>query len=70
MPAWAEAARLDLGQVLTATGHREARQCLPGHREARQTLLDAHHALTALRSPRQAEAAAALASLDKATAAT
>ncbi|MEU0051379.1 helix-turn-helix domain-containing protein [Streptomyces sp. NPDC006309] len=60
MPAWAEAARLDLGQVLTATGHREARQ----------TLLDAHHALTALRSPRQAEAAAALASLDKATAAT
>ncbi|MER6631628.1 helix-turn-helix domain-containing protein [Streptomyces sp. NPDC000987] len=58
MPAWAEAARLDLGQVLTATGHREARQ----------TLLAARDALTALRSPRQAEAAVALASLDQTTA--
>ncbi|MFJ9929607.1 helix-turn-helix domain-containing protein [Streptomyces misionensis] len=56
MPAWSEPARLDLGRVLGATGHPEARQ----------TLLAARDALTALKNPRQAEAAAALAALDEA----
>jgi tetratricopeptide (TPR) repeat protein len=58
MPAWAGPARLDLGQVLSATGHPEARE----------TLLASRDALAALRSPRQAEAAAALAALDEAAA--
>ncbi|GGP96490.1 ATP-binding protein [Streptomyces roseolilacinus] len=49
MPAWSEPARLDLGQLLSATGHPEARE----------TLLAARDALAALRSPRQDEAAAA-----------
>lgn len=53
MPSWAEQARLDLGQVLGAMGHPEARE----------TLLTARDALAALRSPRQAEAATALAEL-------
>ncbi|MEU9240990.1 helix-turn-helix domain-containing protein [Streptomyces sp. NPDC048385] len=57
MPAWAEQARLDLGQVLGAMGHPEARQ----------TLVAAHDALAALRSPRQDEAATALAALDRTT---
>ncbi|MFB7333127.1 helix-turn-helix domain-containing protein [Streptomyces adustus] len=56
MPAWAEQARLDLGQVLGALGHPEARR----------TLTAAHDALAALRSPRQDEAATALAALDQA----
>jgi transcriptional regulator with XRE-family HTH domain/tetratricopeptide (TPR) repeat protein len=55
MPAWAEQARLDLGRVLVATGHPEARG----------TLLTAHDALAALRSPRQAEAAQALSAFDE-----
>ncbi|MGW3266306.1 hypothetical protein [Streptomyces sp. NPDC001056] len=54
MPAWAGPARLDLGQVLSASGHPEARE----------TLLAARDALAALRSPRQAEATVALAALD------
>ncbi|WP_079166063.1 helix-turn-helix domain-containing protein [Streptomyces sp. NRRL S-31] len=58
MPAWAEQARLDLGRVLGAMGHPEARQ----------TLLAARDALAALRSPRQAEAVDALAALDQVTA--
>ncbi|MGW3496027.1 ATP-binding protein [Streptomyces sp. NPDC001020] len=58
MPAWAGPARLDLGQVLSATGHPEAQE----------TLLAARDALAALRNPRQAEAAAALAALDEAAA--
>ncbi|MFJ8692032.1 ATP-binding protein [Streptomyces roseolilacinus] len=49
MPAWSEPARLDLGQLLSTTGHPEARE----------TLLAARDALAALRSPRQDEAAAA-----------
>ncbi|MPY29797.1 helix-turn-helix domain-containing protein [Streptomyces adustus] len=56
MPAWAEQARLDLGQVLGALGHPEARR----------TLTAAHDALAVLRSPRQDEAATALAALDQA----
>ncbi|MFG2265781.1 ATP-binding protein [Streptomyces sp. NPDC048720] len=56
MPAWAEQARLDLGRVLGAMGHPEARQ----------TLLAARDALAELRSPRQAEAASALAELGEA----
>ncbi|GGY10053.1 hypothetical protein GCM10010510_65090 [Streptomyces anandii JCM 4720] len=56
MRVWSEQARLDLGQVLGATGHPEARR----------TLLAARDALAALRSPRQAEAAEALAALDEA----
>ncbi|MFJ3718024.1 helix-turn-helix domain-containing protein [Streptomyces sp. NPDC090057] len=56
MPAWAEQARLDLGRVLGAIGHPEARQ----------TLLAARDALAELRSPRQAEAATALAQLGEA----
>ncbi|MFJ9833381.1 helix-turn-helix domain-containing protein [Streptomyces sp. NPDC101169] len=56
MPAWAEQARLDLGRVLGAMGHPEARQ----------TLLAARDALAELRSPRQAEAASALADLGEA----
>ncbi|MGW2459863.1 helix-turn-helix domain-containing protein [Streptomyces sp. NPDC001761] len=54
MPAWSEQARLDLGRVLGATGHPEARA----------TLLAARDALAALRDPRQVEAAEALAALD------
>ncbi|MET8976197.1 helix-turn-helix transcriptional regulator [Streptomyces sp. NPDC004539] len=54
MPSWSEPARLDLGRVLGATGHPEAREAL----------LTAHDALAAMRSPRQAEAAEALAALD------
>lgn len=57
MPAWAGPARLDLGHVLSAMGHQEARA----------TLLAARDDLTGLRSPRQAEAAAALSALDEAT---
>jgi transcriptional regulator with XRE-family HTH domain/tetratricopeptide (TPR) repeat protein len=60
MPAWSEQARLDLGQVLGATGNPEARE----------TLLSARDALAALRSPRQGEAAEALAALDEADART
>ncbi|MFJ4578708.1 helix-turn-helix domain-containing protein [Streptomyces echinatus] len=56
MPIWSEQARLDLGQVLGALGHPEARG----------TLLSARDALAALRNPRQAEAAEALAALDEA----
>ncbi|GGW35736.1 hypothetical protein GCM10010503_09350 [Streptomyces lucensis JCM 4490] len=56
MPAWAEPARLDLGRVLAALGHPEARE----------TLRAARDALAALRSPRQAEAATALAALGRA----
>ncbi|MDQ0993558.1 helix-turn-helix domain-containing protein [Streptomyces sp. V3I7] len=56
MPAWAGPAQLDLGQVLSATGHPDARQ----------TLLAARDALAALKSPRQAEATTALAALDEA----
>ncbi|MFE2583864.1 helix-turn-helix domain-containing protein [Streptomyces sp. NPDC059378] len=56
MPAWAEQARLDLGRVLGALGHPEARR----------TLAAAHDALAELRSPRQDEAATALAALDRA----
>ncbi|MFM9442091.1 ATP-binding protein [Streptomyces acidiscabies] len=55
MPAWSEQARLDLGRVLGATGHPEAREALA----------TAHDALAAMRSPRQAEAAEALAALDR-----
>ncbi|MEV5347060.1 helix-turn-helix domain-containing protein [Streptomyces achromogenes] len=55
MPAWAEQARLDLGRALGAVGHSEARE----------TLVAARAALGALRSPRQAEADAALAALDR-----
>ncbi|WP_225830429.1 helix-turn-helix domain-containing protein [Streptomyces sp. NK08204] len=58
MPAWAGPARLDLGQVLSAMGHPQARE----------TLLAARDALAALKSPRQAEAVAALAALDEAAA--
>ncbi|GAV42308.1 ATP-binding protein [Streptomyces acidiscabies] len=54
MPAWSEQARLDLGRVLGATGHPEAREALRTARDA----------LAAMRSPRQAEAAEALAALD------
>ncbi|MDX3385675.1 helix-turn-helix domain-containing protein [Streptomyces niveiscabiei] len=54
MPSWSEQARLDLGRVLGATGHPEAREALA----------TAHDALAAMRSPRQAEAAEALAALD------
>ncbi|MFJ8083233.1 ATP-binding protein [Streptomyces sp. NPDC096205] len=50
MPAWSEPARLDLGQVLRALGHPEARD----------TLLAARDALTELKSPRRSEASAAL----------
>ncbi|MFD5794878.1 hypothetical protein ACFWIO_15270 [Streptomyces diastatochromogenes] len=57
MPVWAEQARLDLGQVLGAMGHPEARR----------TLVAARDALAVLRSPRQDEAATALAALDQAT---
>ncbi|MHB9847659.1 ATP-binding protein [Streptomyces krungchingensis] len=57
MPAWVEQARLDLGRALAAAGHPEARQ----------TLLAARDALAALKSPRQVEAAAALAALDQIT---
>ncbi|WP_432173616.1 helix-turn-helix domain-containing protein [Streptomyces sp. Tue6028] len=57
MPAWVEQARLDLGRALAAAGHPEARQ----------TLLAARDALAALKSPRQGEAAAALAALDQIT---
>ncbi|MBA9048660.1 MULTISPECIES: helix-turn-helix domain-containing protein [Streptomyces] len=53
MPAWAGPARLDLGHVLSALGHPEARV----------TLLAARDDLTGLRSPRQAEATAALETL-------
>ncbi|MEV5643191.1 helix-turn-helix domain-containing protein [Streptomyces flaveolus] len=60
MPAWTEQARLDLGQVLDAMGHPDARE----------TLRTARDALAALRSPRQAEAAAALDTLDEAAAGT
>ncbi|MET9448939.1 helix-turn-helix domain-containing protein [Streptomyces cinerochromogenes] len=58
--AWAERARLHLGQVLAAMGHPEARA----------TLRTARDALAALRSPLQAEAAEALAALDDAGIAT
>ncbi|MER7190535.1 ATP-binding protein [Streptomyces flaveolus] len=60
MPAWTEQARLDLGQVLGAMGHPDARE----------TLLTARDALAALRSPRQVEAATALDTLDEAAAGT
>ncbi|WP_314219235.1 ATP-binding protein [Streptomyces zaehneri] len=56
MPAWIEPARLDLGRVLSATGHREARE----------TLIAAHDGLAALRSPLLVQAAAALDALDQA----
>ncbi|GLX47873.1 hypothetical protein Shyhy01_08230 [Streptomyces hygroscopicus subsp. hygroscopicus] len=59
MPAWAGPARLDLGHVLSAMAHPEARA----------TLLTARDDLTELRSPRQAEATAALTALDEAGAA-
>ncbi|MDR6974371.1 transcriptional regulator with XRE-family HTH domain/tetratricopeptide (TPR) repeat protein [Streptomyces sp. 3330] len=51
MPAWAEPARLDLGRVLSALRHPEARR----------TLLAARDALAALRSPLHGDAASALA---------
>ncbi|MCQ9129827.1 ATP-binding protein [Streptomyces hilarionis] len=54
MPAWSGPARLDLGRVLGATGHPEARR----------TLLTARDTLAAMRSPRQAEATEALTALD------
>ncbi|GGQ74601.1 ATP-binding protein [Streptomyces flaveolus] len=60
MPAWTEQARLDLGQVLDAMGHPDARE----------TIRTARDALAALRSPRQVEAAAALDALDEAAAGT
>ncbi|MFF9492594.1 ATP-binding protein [Streptomyces flaveolus] len=60
MPAWTEQARLDLGQVLDAMGHPDARE----------TLRTAREALAALRSPRQVEAATALDTLDEAAAGT
>ncbi|MFH9660885.1 ATP-binding protein [Streptomyces sp. NPDC017248] len=60
MPAWAEHARLDLGQALSAIGHPEARE----------TLRAARDALAVLRSPRQAEADAALTALGQAHAGT
>ncbi|MFF9456869.1 ATP-binding protein [Streptomyces flaveolus] len=60
MPAWTEQARLDLGQVLDAMGHPDARE----------TLRTARDALAALRSPRQVEAATALDTLDEAAAGT
>ncbi|MBK3631873.1 helix-turn-helix domain-containing protein [Streptomyces sp. MBT97] len=56
MPVWSEQARLDLGQVLGAMGHPEARA----------TLLTARDALAELRSPRRTEAAEALAALGEA----
>jgi hypothetical protein len=56
MPSWTEQARLDLGRVLAALGHPEARE----------TLRTARDALAALRSPLQMEAADALAALDEA----
>jgi transcriptional regulator with XRE-family HTH domain/tetratricopeptide (TPR) repeat protein len=49
--AWSEPARLDLGRVLVRLGR---------HQEARQALTTAHHALRALNSPRQHEAATEL----------
>ncbi|MER5386582.1 helix-turn-helix domain-containing protein [Streptomyces sp. NPDC002688] len=58
MPAWAEPTRLDLGLVLGALRHPEARE----------TLLAARDALAALGNPRQAEAVTALAALDEAVA--
>jgi transcriptional regulator with XRE-family HTH domain/tetratricopeptide (TPR) repeat protein len=58
MPAWASQARLDLGRALGAVGHPEARE----------TLVAARADLRALRSPRQAEADAALAALGRSTA--
>ncbi|MFJ2166887.1 helix-turn-helix domain-containing protein [Streptomyces griseofuscus] len=58
MPAWAGPARLDLGHVLSALGHPEARA----------TLLAARDDLTGLRSPRQAEATAALEALSASSA--
>ncbi|RRQ87806.1 XRE family transcriptional regulator [Streptomyces griseofuscus] len=58
MPAWAGPARLDLGHVLSALGHPEARV----------TLLAARDDLTGMRSPRQAEAAAALEALSASSA--
>ncbi|MEU5792419.1 helix-turn-helix domain-containing protein [Streptomyces sp. NPDC047813] len=57
MPAWAGPARLDLGHVLSALGHPDARA----------TLLAARDGLTDLRSPRRAEAAAALSALEETT---
>ncbi|WP_225635544.1 ATP-binding protein [Streptomyces solaniscabiei] len=60
MPAWTEQARLDLGQVLGAMGHPDARE----------TIRTARDALAALRSPRQVEAAAALDTLGEAAAGT
>jgi tetratricopeptide (TPR) repeat protein len=57
MPIWVEQTRLDLGRVLSAMGHPAARE----------TLRTARDALAALGDPRQAEAAAALRSLDEAT---
>ncbi|MFF8813057.1 ATP-binding protein [Streptomyces pactum] len=57
MPAWSEPVRLDLGLVLSAMDHPEARE----------TLLAARDGLIALRSPRQGEAATALGALDRAT---
>ncbi|WP_225827612.1 ATP-binding protein [Streptomyces naphthomycinicus] len=60
MAIWSGQARLDLGRVLGAMGHPEARR----------TLLTARDALAALRSPRQVEAAEALAALDEAGAGT
>ncbi|MFF9107295.1 ATP-binding protein [Streptomyces sp. NPDC014805] len=56
MPSWTEQARLDLGRVLAALGHAEARE----------TLRTARDALAALRSPLRMEAADALAALDEA----
>ncbi|MCN9240404.1 tetratricopeptide repeat protein [Streptomyces sp. RY43-2] len=58
MPAWAGPARLDLGLVLRATGHPEARE----------TLLAARDALAALSNPRRSEATTALAALEEAAA--
>ncbi|MEV4340831.1 helix-turn-helix domain-containing protein [Streptomyces sp. NPDC049590] len=60
MPAWAEQARLDLGQALGAVGHPEARETLSAARDA----------LAALKSPRRVEADAALDALDRAAAGT
>ncbi|MFJ7154419.1 ATP-binding protein [Streptomyces sp. NPDC101118] len=57
MPAWSEAARLDLGIVLRHLGRRD---------EARATLTAAHEALVRLNNPRQLEAAAELHVLDTA----
>ncbi|PWI13120.1 hypothetical protein DI272_02430 [Streptomyces sp. Act143] len=58
MPVWAEHARVDLGRALSGTRHPEARQ----------TLRTARDALAELKSPLHAEAAAALAALDEASA--